>query len=123
VSLLLEKFGRKESLKSTAGRDIRLLAALAHVAILLNTVTYAGGLALSLALYLVARGREQAAYLAEQAGRSLIYQCIVWGIIAAGWMFYRLLPDWLGNVLFWPLWALVWFIAILRAMWKAARCL
>lgn len=123
VSALLEKFGRKDNLRQSAGLDIRLLAALAHLSILLNIVSYAGGIAVCLALYLIARSREKAAFLAEQASRALLYQCIVWGIIAGGWMFYKLLPDWLGNVLFWPLWALVWFIAILRALWKASRCL
>lgn len=123
VSALLERFGTRENLKTAANRDERLVASLCHLSILLNTVTYAGGIVLCLGLYLYARGRERYTYVADQASWSLVYQIGVWGIIAAGWMFYRLFPDWLGAVLFWPLWALVWSVTILRALWKAGRCL
>jgi uncharacterized Tic20 family protein len=121
VAAVLEKFSKKETLKAEAGRDERLLAALVHLTILLNTVTYIGGILVCAVAYFFAR--RKALFLAEQASRSLVYQSIIWGLIIAGWMIYRLFPDWLGGILFWPLWALVWIIAILRAMWRAARSL
>ena len=120
VSAIVRRFGRADSLRQNASRDERLFAALCHVTILLNTVTFVGGIALCGGVYAYARTRKL--YLAEQASRALIYQCAVWGIIIGGWMIYRLLPDWLGLI-FVPLGALVWCVAILRAMWRAGRCL
>ena len=120
ATTILSRFVRKNTLRQNAGRDERLVAALCHVTILLNTVTFVGGIVVCAGLYLYCRTR--ALYAAEQASRALIYQCGVWGIIVAGWMFYRLLPDWTGFV-FVPLGALVWTVAIVRAMWRAGRCL
>lgn len=108
-------------LKASTGQGERLAAALAHLSILLNLFTYAGGLLVCLLLYLGSTGRRP--YLVRQVVRSLVAQLSVWGLIGAGWLFYRLLPDWLGPLLFSPLGALVWFVAILLALLRAARCL
>ncbi|NWJ98508.1 MAG: DUF4870 domain-containing protein [Chloroflexi bacterium] len=109
------------SARANASRGEKLTAALCYFSILLNTVTYGGGLLFCLLTYLLVKGR--AAYLEKQATRALIFQCITWGIIIAGWTFYRLLPDWLGNIIFLPLGALVWFIAIIWSLGRAAFCL
>lgn len=117
----LRHFQRPTTTRQRPTRDQRLVVALCHVSILLNIFTYAGGIAFCALFYLLSRNRVL--YVAEQASRSLVFQGIVWGIIAAGWLFYRLLPEWLAAPIFWPLGALVWFIAIIRALWRAARCL
>jgi Domain of unknown function (DUF4870) len=109
------------SAKKRAGRDERMAASFCHLSILLNLFTQVGGLVVCAFFYLLAHRRNL--FLEEQAGRAFIGQCVVWGITGAGWLFYRLLPDWLGNLIFLPLGALVWFFAILIAMWRAIRCL
>jgi hypothetical protein len=98
-----------------------MAAALCHLSILLNLITYVGGIAFCLVMYLIGLGGAR--FLAQQAGRALISQALIWGTIGAGWVIYRVLPDWLGGIFFWPFSTLVWFCAILWAIVKALRCL
>ena len=111
--------------KAVASRNQQLAAAACHLSILLNLFTYAGGIVVCIFFYLAALGsdRYRARFLVEQASRALIYQAVTWGLIGAGWACYRVVPEWLGGFFFYPYCAFVWFVAILIALFKAARCL
>ncbi len=114
---------RPRNFKKLTGNGERLAAALCHLSILLNINTYVGGLAFAGALCLSSLFLAHRPYLAQQASRALVWQAITWGLLGAVWVTLRLLPAWLGGFFFWPWWALVWFWAIVGAMWKAGRCL
>ncbi len=112
------------SLKGEASREERIMAAICHLSIFLNLyfAQYPfGGIALCALFYLLATGGAE--YLKQQAGKALIFQLVILCIMLAGGALYRLLPDWLGNIILMPFGVIIWFIAILVAILKAVRCL
>lgn len=112
---------RSGSPRGRASLSERLLAALCHISLAANIFTYVGGIGFCLLAYLLAAGRAE--FLARQAAKALVAQLIVWGLIAPAWFIQLLLPGWLGGVFFWPWSLVVWFVAVLVAMFRAALCL
>jgi hypothetical protein len=107
--------------KRRAGQTERMIAALCHLSIVANIFTYAGGLGVCLLAYLFALGGAE--FLAKQAGKALVAQLIVWGLILPAWFLQQLLPNWLGGIFFWPWCVLVWLVAVTIELIKAAVCL
>lgn len=101
--------------------DERTLAALAHLSILLNVITIAGGLIVAGGIYL--QRRERSAYLAQQASQALFFQLGLWGLTLAGGLLSWLLTAGLTSVCLLPAGVLLWTVSILYALRAAMLCL